>query len=167
MTETCSQVAVTDPWERRARPVPGAELAIGPGGQILVRGPMVAASALGDGGWLHTGDVGSIDREGALTVEGRIKELIVTGGENVAPATVEAALTAHPAIADAAVAGVPDAEWGEAVTAYVVERRPVSDYELLAFCRERLAGYQVPKAVVRVGELPRNAAGKLVRDRLG
>jgi O-succinylbenzoic acid--CoA ligase len=167
MTETCSQVAVTEPWERRAFPVAGAELAIGPGGQILVRGPMVAAGALGDGGWLHTGDVGRLHRDGALSVEGRIKELIVTGGENVAPAAVEAALTAHPAIADAAVAGVPDAEWGEAVTAYVVERRPVSDYELLGFCRERLAGYQVPKAVVRVTELPRNAAGKLQRDLLG
>ncbi len=166
MTETCSQIAVTEPWEHRALPVPGAELAIGPAREILVRGPMVAAAALGDGGWLHTGDVGHIDRDGALTVEGRIKELIMTGGENVAPATVEAALTAHPSVADAAVAGVPDPEWGEAVTAYVVERRSVSDYELLAFCRERLAGYQVPKAVVRVTALPRNAAGKLQRDRL-
>ena len=162
MTETCSQVAVTEPVGARARcRFRAPSWRSGPGGQILVRGPMVAASALGDGGWLHTGDVGSLDREGALTVEGRIKELIVTGGENVAPATVEAALTAHPAVADAAVGGVPDPEWGEAVTAYVVERRPVSDYELLAFCRERLAGYQVPKAVVRVDELPRNAAGKL------
>ncbi len=166
MTETCSQVAVTGPWERTAVPVPGAELAIGSQGEILVRGPMVARAALGAGGWLHTGDVGRLDRSGALSVEGRLKDLIVTGGENVAPAAVEAVLSAHPGIADAAVAGVPDAEWGEAVTAYVVERRPVSDYELLAFCRERLAGYQVPKAVVRVSELPRNAAGKLLRGRL-
>jgi O-succinylbenzoic acid--CoA ligase len=127
---------------------------------------LVARGALGAGGWLHTGDVGRINRDGSLTVEGRIKDLIVTGGENVAPATVEAALTAHPGIADAAVAGVPDPEWGERVTAYVIERRPVSDYELLAFCRERLAGYQVPKAVVRVAELPRNAGGKLLRGRL-
>ena len=127
---------------------------------------MVAPAAVDADGWLHTGDLGRIDRAGACTVEGRLKELIVTGGENVAPAAVEAALAAHPGIADAAVVGVPDPEWGEAVTAYVVERRPVSDYELLAFCRERLAGYQVPKAVVRVAGLPRNAAGKLQRDRL-
>ena len=166
MTESCSQVAVTAPWERRAVPVPGAELAIGEQDEILVRGPMVAPAAVDADGWLHTGDVGRIDRAGALSVEGRIKELIVTGGENVAPATVEAALAAHPGIADAAVVGVADPEWGEAVTAYVVEHRPVSDYELLAFCRERLAGYQVPKAVVRVARLPRNAAGKLQRDRL-
>ncbi len=166
MTETCSQVAVTEPWERAAMPVPGAELAIAGRGQILVRGPMVARAALGDGGWLHTGDVGHLDRRGALSVQGRIKDLIVTGGENVAPPVVEAVLTAHPGIAEAAVVGVPDAEWGEAVTACVVERRPVSDYELLAFCRERLAGYQVPKTVVRVGELPRNAAGKLLRGQL-
>ena len=167
MTETCSQVAVTDAWERTARPVAGAEFAIGPRDEILVRGPMVAPGAAGEGGWLHTGDVGRLARDGTLSVEGRIKDLIVTGGENVAPAVVEAVLTAHPGVADAAVAGVPDPEWGEAVTAYVVERRPVSDYELLAFCRERLAGYQVPKALVRVPELPRNAAGKLQRDLLG
>jgi O-succinylbenzoic acid--CoA ligase len=147
--------------------VEGAHLAIGPRDEILVSGPMVAPGAAGEGGWLHTGDVGRLGRDGSLTVEGRIKDLIVTGGENVAPATVEAALTAHPAIADAAVAGVADPEWGEAVTAYVVERRPVADYELLGFCRERLAGYQVPKAVVRVDRLPRNAAGKLQRDLLG
>ena len=167
MTETCSQVAVTAPWDRTAAPVPGAELVLGPENEILVRGPMVAPGATGEGGWLHTGDVGRICRDGTLSVEGRIKDLIVTGGENVAPAAVEAALTAHPAVADAAVAGVPDPEWGEAVTAYVVENRPVSDYELLGFCRERLAGFQVPKAVVRVPELPRNAAGKLQRDLLG
>ena len=166
MTETCSQVAVTAPWERtaagprrragdrRGRPDPGARADGG-------------ARRPGPDGWLHTGDVGRIGRDGTLSVEGRLKDLIVTGGENVAPPAVEAVLTAHPAIADAAVAGVPDPEWGEAVTAYVVERRPVSDYELLGFCRERLAGYQVPKAVVRVDELPRNAAGKLQRGQLG
>lgn len=179
MTETASQVAVTGLWESAATPIPGAELRIastdaaaGSGdkdaaGEILVRGPMVAPGALSGDGWLHTGDVGAIDRHGRLHVEGRIKELIVTGGEKVAPAAVEAVLAAHPAVADAGVAGTPDPDWGEAVTAYVVERAAVSDYDLLAFCRERLAGYQVPKRVVRVRSLPRNASGKLLRDSLG
>lgn len=166
MTETASQVAVTDPWQSTATPLPGVEVEIAADGEILVRGPMVAPGAVSDDGWLHTGDVGSIDRHGRLHVEGRIKELIVTGGEKVAPAAVEAVLAAHPAVADAGVAATPDPDWGEAVTAYVVERSPVSDYDLLAFCRERLAGYQVPKRVVRVASLPRNAAGKLLRGRL-
>jgi len=167
MTETASQVAVTDLWESAATPLPGAEIEIAADGEILVRGPMVAPGALSDDGWLHTGDIGGIDRHGRLHVEGRIKELIVTGGEKVAPAAVETVLAAHPAVADAAVAGTPDPDWGEAVTAYVVEHSPVSDYDLLAFCRERLAGYQVPKRLVRVAALPRNAAGKLQRNRLG
>ncbi len=166
MTETCSAVVVTDPWEPAGRPVPGAELAIDPGGEILVRGPMVAPGSYAEGGWLHTGDRGRIDRHGRLHVEGRMKDLIVTGGEKVAPPTVEAVLLAHPAIVDAAVTGMPSAEWGEEVTAFVVERHPVTDYDLVAFCREYLAGYQVPKRVERVERLPRNAAGKLMRARL-
>jgi O-succinylbenzoic acid--CoA ligase len=166
MTETASQVAVTDPWESAATPIPGAELEIAADGEILVRGPMVSPGAASDDGWLHTGDLGGIDRRGRLHVAGRIKELIVSGGEKVAPAAVEAVLAAHPAISEAGVAGTPDPDWGEAVTAFVVERAPASDYDLLAFCRERLAGYQVPKRIVRVAELPRNAAGKLLRSRL-
>jgi O-succinylbenzoic acid--CoA ligase len=166
MTETCSQVAVTDPWELAGVPVPGADLRTGSDGEILVRGEMVAREALGEDGWLHTGDRGRIDRHGRLHVEGRIGELIITGGEKVAPGAVEAVLVAHPAIADAAVAGVPDPEWGEAVTGFVVESSPVSDYELLAFCREHLAGYQVPKRIERLDRLPRNAAGKLMRAEL-
>ena len=166
MTETCSQVAVTDPWELAGVPVPGAELRTGADGEILVRGQMVAREALDQDGWLHTGDRGHIDRHGRLHVEGRIGELIITGGEKVAPGAVEAVLEAHPAIAEAAVAGVPDAEWGEAVTGFVVESTPVSDYELLAFCREHLAGYQVPKRIERLDRLPRNAAGKLLRAEL-
>jgi O-succinylbenzoic acid--CoA ligase len=166
MTETASQVAVSEPWESAAAPIPGAELEIAADGEILVRGPMVAPGAIAADGWLHSGDLGRIDRHGRLHVAGRLKELIVTGGEKVAPAAVEAVLVSHPALADAAVAGTPDPDWGEAVTAFVVERGPVSDYDLLAFCRDRLAGYQVPKRVVRVASLPRNAAGKLVRNRL-
>ena len=166
MTETCSQIVVTEPGETAGPPLPGAEIEIAARGQILVSGPMVAPGALSTDGRLHSGDLGWFDRHGRLHVEGRLKDVIVTGGENVAPPAVEAVLTSHPSIADAAVAGVPDPEWGEAVTAFVVERAPVSDYELLGFCRERLAGYQVPKKVIRVDALPRNAGGKLLRDRL-
>jgi len=166
MTETASQIAVTERWESAATPLPNADIAIGDEGEILARGPMVSPGAISDDGWLHTGDRGRIDRHGRLHVDGRIKELIVTGGEKVAPAVVEAVLLAHPAIADAGVAGTPDPEWGEAVSAYVLERRPVSDYDLLAFCRERLAGYQVPKQIIRVESLPRNAGGKLLRAKL-
>jgi O-succinylbenzoic acid--CoA ligase len=166
MTETASQVAVTERWESAATPLPGAEIEIAPDGEILVRGPMVAPGALAGDGRLHTGDRGRLDRHGRLHVEGRIKELIVSGGEKVAPAAVEAVLCAHPAVADAGVAGVPDPDWGEAVVAYVVERDPVSDYDLLAFCRDHLAGYQLPKRILRVPSLPRNAAGKLLRARL-
>ena len=167
MTETCSQVVVTGRWEQAGPPVAGAELKTAADGEILVRGGMVAPGALAPDGWLHTGDRGRVDHHGLLHVEGRIGELIVTGGEKVAPPAVEAVLVAHPAITDAAVAGVPDIEWGEAVTAFVVESAPVSDYELLAFCREHLAGYQVPKRIERVDRLPRNATGKLLRSRLG
>ncbi|MEX2024548.1 MAG: AMP-binding protein [Thermoleophilaceae bacterium] len=163
MTETASQVAVTAPWEPAATPLPGVEIRIGADAEIEVRAPMAAPAAVDADGWLRTGDRGSLDRHGRLRVEGRIKDLIATGGEKVAPATVEAVLLAHPSVADAAVAGTPDPDWGEAVTAFVVERKPVSDYDLLAFCRERLAGFQVPKRVVRVESLPRNAAGKLLR----
>ena len=89
-----------------------------------MRGPMVARGSLSADGWLHTGDRGRLDEDGRLHIEGRLKELIVTGGENVAPLEVEQALLAHPAVADAGVAGLPDPEWGEAVTAFVVLRSP-------------------------------------------
>jgi o-succinylbenzoate---CoA ligase len=162
MTETCSQVVAGSP----GRPLRGVELRISDVGEILVRGPMVSAGALAPDGWLHTGDLGRLDDEGLLHVEGRAKELIVTGGENVAPLEVEQALLAHPAVADAGVAGRPDPEWGEAIAAFVVLRSPATPGELREWCRERLAPHKVPKAIVEVAELPRNAGGKLLRDRL-
>jgi acyl-CoA synthetase (AMP-forming)/AMP-acid ligase II len=99
-------------------------------------------------------------------VEGRIADAIVTGGENVAAAEVEEALLAHPGVRDAAVIGRPDPEWGQAVVAFVVADA-VTDEQLNAHLRERLAGYKVPKAITRVAEIPRNAAGKILRGRLG
>jgi o-succinylbenzoate---CoA ligase len=162
MTETVSQVVAGSP----GRPLRGVELRIGDGGEILVRGPMVARGAMSADGWLHTGDRGHLDERGLLHIEGRIKEIIVTGGENVAPAEVEQTLLAHPAVVDAAVAGRPDAVWGEAVTACVVLREHASEEELIAWCRGRLAPFKVPRRVQPVPALPRNTAGKLLRDRL-
>ena len=166
MTETCSQIATAPGGSGSARLLPGVEARIGDAGEILVRGPMVARGALGADGWLHTGDRGRLDPDGSLHVDGRIKDTIVTGGENVAAAEVEEALLAHPAVADAAVAGRPDAEWGEAVTAFVVPARPVTDDELREHCRARLAGYKVPRAFLRLNELPRTASGKVLKGRL-
>jgi o-succinylbenzoate---CoA ligase len=163
MTETCSQVAAGSP----GRPLRGVELEIAADGEILVRGPMVARGSLAPDGWLHTGDLGRLDQDGGLHVDGRVKELIVTGGENVAPIEVEQALLSHPAVADAGVAGRPDPEWGEAVTAFVVLSRSATADELRAWCRERLAPHKTPKTVHEVAALPRNAGGKLLRDRLG
>jgi o-succinylbenzoate---CoA ligase len=162
MTETSSQIVAGSP----GRPLRGVELRIGAEGEILVRGPMVAAGSLAGDGWLHTGDLGRLDDEGRLHVEGRLKDLIVTGGENVAPLEVEQVLLAHPAVADAGVAGRPDEEWGEAITAFVVLRAPADGEALRAWCRQRLAPHKVPKAVEIVDVLPRNPAGKLERGRL-
>ncbi len=155
MTETGSAVTTGAPGE----PLPGVELKIADDGEILVRGPMVAAE-----GWLATGDLGSLDERGRLTVEGRKSETIITGGENVSPSRVEAVLEQHPDVAEAGVAGRPDPEWGEAVTAFVVGE--ASEAELVAFARERLAAHEVPKSVVVVHALPRNPAGKLMRRSL-
>jgi o-succinylbenzoate---CoA ligase len=157
MTETCSQI-----WT--GKPLPGVEITTAPEGELLVRGPMVAPKAVADDGWLHTGDRGGIDDDGNLTVEGRIADTIVTGGENVAVAEVEEALISHPLVDDVAVVGRPDPEWGQTVTAFVVGTAEPDD--LRAHARERLAGFKVPKRIEQVTEIPRNAAGKILRGRL-
>jgi o-succinylbenzoate---CoA ligase len=171
MTETASQIATLSAAEAAARPdtagrpLPGVEVEIGDEGEILVRGPMVAPGALAADGWLHTGDRGRLD-DGYLVVEGRLDDVIVSGGENVSAAEVEAALLTHPSVEDAAVVGRPDPEWGEAVTAYVVLHEPAPEEDLIAHCRELLAAFKAPKAIHAVPGLPRNAAGKVVRCRL-
>lgn len=159
LTEACSQVATA------GAPLFCTRVRID-GGEILVRGPTVAPGAVGADGWLHTGDLGALDGEGRLTVTGRAADTIVTGGENVAPAAVEAALERHPAVAEAAVHGRPDPEWGEALVATVVLRAPASEAELIAHCRGGLAAFQVPKAVAFVDALPRTASGKVRRSAL-
>jgi O-succinylbenzoic acid--CoA ligase len=164
MTEACSQIA-TAGW-----PLLGTELALGSDGEVLVRGPTVAAGALASDGWLHTGDRGSFDAEGRLRIEGRIADTIVTGGENVSPVEVEAVLLEHPEIRDAAVFGRPDPEWGEAVVAQVVLRDPaagaVAEANLHDHCGERLARFKVPKVFETVAAVPRGVTGKLLRREL-
>ncbi|HEY3727596.1 MAG TPA: AMP-binding protein [Solirubrobacteraceae bacterium] len=162
MTEACSQIA-TNGW-----PLFGFELRIAGDGEVLVRGPAVAAGALAGDGWLHTGDLGSLDERGRLSIEGRKADTIVTGGENVSPIEVEAALLAHPQVADAAVLGRPDPEWGEAVIALVVPRPGASPSPeaLRSHCAEQLAPFKVPKQVELVDSVPRGTTGKLLRRQL-
>jgi O-succinylbenzoic acid--CoA ligase len=189
MTETGSGIAVggADAATRHdrgaARALPGVQLRIDAtgsadgSGEILVRGAMVFAGYVDDpaasaeklrDGWLHTGDVGSLDAAGLLRVIGRIDELIISGGENVAPAAVEAVLTAHPAVAEAAVSGIADPRWGTVPAAAVVLHpgAAATDEELLRHCRARLAGYELPVRIVRLEALPRNELGKVVRREL-
>jgi acyl-CoA synthetase (AMP-forming)/AMP-acid ligase II len=120
-------------------------------------------------GWLHTGDLGDLDDRGKLSLAGRLSDVIVSGGENVAPVEVEEALLTHPAVSDAAVYGRPDSEWGEVVVAAVVARDGirVNPSELRAHCVQRLARFKVPKAFELVDDLPRTASGKLLRRQLG
>ncbi len=162
MTEACSQIA-TFGW-----PLAGVEVRVADDSEVLVRGPIVSAGALSDDGWLHTGDLGRFDERVRLEIVGRKSDTIVTGGENVAPAEVEAALLEHPAVADAAVHPRADPEWGEAVVATVVLRDGdvAAADELLAHCAARLAGFKVPKVVEFADVLPRTASGKLLRRQL-
>jgi long-chain acyl-CoA synthetase len=119
-------------------------------------------------GWLRTGDGGYRDDEGFLFLTDRIKDMVVSGGENVYPIEVEEVLAQHPAVADVAVIGVPDERWGEAVKALVVVAPDlgVDAGELVAFARERLAGYKLPRSVDFVSELPRSPAGKVLKREL-
>ncbi len=161
MTEACSQIA-TFGW-----PLPGVELRTS-SGEIKVRGAIVSPAEVDEFGWLHTGDLGRFDERGRLEIVGRKADTIVTGGENVAPGEVEAALLEHPAVADAAVHPRSDPEWGEAVVATVVLRdgATAGPEELRAHCAARLAGFKVPKAVEFADGLPRTPSGKLLRRQL-
>jgi o-succinylbenzoate---CoA ligase len=162
MTETCSQVA-TDGFA-----LLGSELRVADDQELLVRGRAVSAGALSEDGWLHTGDLAELDDRGRLAIIGRKSDTIVSGGENVAPAEVEAALLEHPAVADAAVLGRPDPEWGEAVVAQLVLRdgaRADAD-DLREHCVARLAPFKVPKLYEVVPQIPRGVTGKLLRRQL-
>jgi O-succinylbenzoic acid--CoA ligase len=141
----------------------------GPDGELEIAGPTVAPGAVGPDGWLHSGDLGRLNAEGSLEVTGRKADTIVSGGENVAPAEVEAVLEAHPGVLEAAVLPRADERWGEAVAALVVVRdgAAATGEELRAHCAARLAPYKVPKQVALVaGPLPRTRSGKLLRREL-
>ena len=160
-----------------ADPASGAPID-GPGsGELLVRGPGVFAGYWRDpeatrasvrDGWLHTGDIAERDAEGFYRIRDRIGDMYISGGENVYPAEVEDALHEHPAVADAAVIGMPDERWGEVGVAIVVLRpgARVGEQELLAHCRGRLAAFKAPHVVRLAEELPRSASGKLLRREL-
>jgi len=155
----------------------GRPCAPGEVGEIVMRGalimkgywnrPEATASAIRDG-WFHSGDAGYLDADGYLYIHDRVKDMIVSGAENVYPAEVESVLYAHPAVADVAVIGVPDDKWGESVKAVVV-RKPdaqVSGAELIEFCQGKIAGYKRPRSVDFVDALPRNPTGKILKREL-
>lgn len=158
------------------RPMLGAEIRIleNENHEILARSPTLFAGYWEDeaatarviqGGWLRTGDSGRFDDEGFLVLDGRLKDMIKTGGVTVIPTEIESVLMGHPDVSDAAVVGVPDAQWGEAVHAFVTLSKGAAAREpdLLSFCRERLAGYKRPKVIHLVPELPRTGIGKIAR----
>jgi len=162
LTEACSQVATG------GAPLFCTRVTLAPDGEILVSGPTVSGWTRTERPVLRTGDLGRWDAAGRLELVGRAAETIITGGENVAPAEVEAVLDAHPAVLEAGVHGVPDAEWGEAVAAAVVLRpgAGVDEAALRAHCAERLARFKVPKTIRFIDVLPRTASGKIRRTAL-
>ena len=166
LTEASSQVATQTPGDTREAAGPAlfcTDIAIGADGEILVSGPTVSPAA---GPLLATGDLGELLPDGSLRVIGRRSETIITGGENVAPTEVEAVLERHPAVAEAAVFGVPDPAWGEAVHALVVARGAITARELREHCASLLPAYKVPKRIAFADDLPRTPSGKLARAQL-
>lgn len=164
-----TQVRIVDADDRPVAP--------GSVGEVVVRGPQAmrgywnleeATREALRGGWMHTGDAGTMDARGYLFIQDRVKDMIVSGGENVYPREVEEVLFQHPAVADAAVIGVPDERWGEAVKAIVVRRegQDVSAEALLEFCKGRLGGFKRPRSVDFVDALPRNPSGKVLKKNL-
>lgn len=190
MTETCSQIVTLQPeymfsklgsagkplFQSELRIVQdGRDVAPNQSGEIIVRGPNVTSGYLnGVGsdsfvdGWLYTGDVGYLDEEGFLYVLDRRKDMLISGGENIYPAEIEATLISHPLVLEAGVTGLQSQQWGQVPIAFVVLKHDalVSESELLAYCTERLAKYKVPQHIFVVEQLPRNASNKLLRREL-
>jgi len=165
------------PWVelKTVDPVTGDDAGVGEVGEIFIRSvqvttgywnkPEETTAAIDEQGWLHTGDAGYVDADGYVFLTDRIKDMIVSGGENVYPIEVETVLAEHPDVADVAVIGVPDEKWGEAVKAIVVrrERSDLTERALLDYGRQNLAGFKHPRSVDFADELPRNPSGKLLK----
>jgi O-succinylbenzoic acid--CoA ligase len=165
MTETLGQVATLRPGSPvayRAHPLPGVEIRVEPDGRIAVRGDQVSPGYLGEpdrpGRWLITSDLGRLDDEGALVVAGRADDVVVTGGVNVDPTTVEESVAGHPGVEEALVIGVPDPEWGEMLVCLYTGTADPDD--LTTWARAELAGHMVPKRWIRVVTIPRTGLGK-------
>jgi acyl-CoA synthetase (AMP-forming)/AMP-acid ligase II len=197
MTETTGTIVALPPEDHiegldrmrsAGKALPGVELAIldadgrrlppGEVGEIATRSgsnmagywnlPEATASTLGKDGWLRTGDAGYMDKDGYLYIHDRIKDMIISGGENIYPAEVESAICDHPDVAEAAVIGIPDDKWGEAVKAIVVMKpgKSADATDIINFTRERIAGFKTPKTVEFIPALPRNPSGKILRRNL-
>ncbi len=181
MTETAMLVSNPHDAERRPGtvgfPLPGVELRLeGEPAEIQVRGPSVFsgywhraeanAEAFTSDGWFRTGDLGRRDADGYVRIDGRARDLVISGGYNVYPREVEDALRGHPDVQDVAVVGEADEEWGELVAAYLVSPREIEVAELREFAATELAPFKHPRVVHRVDALPRNALGKVQKHRL-
>jgi acyl-CoA synthetase (AMP-forming)/AMP-acid ligase II len=165
-------------WEVRIVDPDGSDVPAGNPGELLIRGeclfagywrdPEATAAAFADGGWYRTGDVASMTADGYLYILDRAKDMIISGGENIYPAEVEAVLAEHPAVADVAVVGRPDATWGEAVHAVIIPAAgpTPSAAEIMAWCRDRLAHFKCPKSIEFAEVLPRTTTGKVLKREL-
>jgi acyl-CoA synthetase (AMP-forming)/AMP-acid ligase II len=165
-------------WEVRIVDPGGRDLGFEEAGELLIRGeplfsgywrdPGATAAAFAEGGWYRTGDIGKLTADGYLYILDRAKDMIISGGENIYPAEVEAVLARHPAVADVAVLGRPDPAWGEAVHAVIIPAagQAVPAAEIIAWCRDRLAHFKCPKSVEFTDALPRTTTGKVLKREL-
>lgn len=198
MTETCGTISLLPPEDHdlagnqrmrsAGKAVPGVEIQVrgdnnvetarGEIGEICILSPSntagywkldeATAKTIDPDGWLHTGDAGIMDEDGYVYIQDRIKDMIISGGENVYPAEVESAIYGHPSIAEVAVIGIPSEKWGEEVKACIVAKpgMDVDSNEVIAYTRERIAPFKCPKSVDVIPEMPRNASGKILRRQL-
>ncbi|MGB7410748.1 MAG: fatty acid--CoA ligase [Sphingopyxis granuli] len=198
MTETTGTICMLPPEDHdpegnermrsAGKPLPGVEIRIvgadgrdvstGEVGEVVTRSsnnmlgywnlPEATAKTMTDDGWIHTGDAGYMDADGYLYIHDRVKDMIISGGENVYPAEVESAIYGHPAVQEVAVIGVPDAKWGETVKAVCVPKpgMTIDEADVIAWARERIAAFKVPRSIDVIEALPRNASGKILRKDL-